>query len=82
MQEERDFVVVRSDLIGCWLRLAPSANSTPPSVRHAFRRKASDAVGKGGGKGGAKGGRLTKQSGKGTTSSVCPMGITDLEGLE
>ena len=27
-------------------------------------------------------GRLTKQSGKGTTSSVCPMGITDLEGLE
>ena len=24
----------------------------------------------------------TKQSGKGTTSSVCPMGITDLEGLE
>ena len=27
-------------------------------------------------------GRLTKLSGKGTTSSVCPMGITDLEGLE
>ena len=26
--------------------------------------------------------RHTKQSGKGTTSSVCPMGITDLEGLE
>ena len=27
-------------------------------------------------------GCLTKQSGKGTTSSVCPMGITDLKGLE
>ena len=26
--------------------------------------------------------RLIKQSSKGTTSSVCPMGITDLEGLE
>ena len=42
MQEERGFVVVRSDLIGCWLRLAPSANSTPPSVRHAFRRPLMD----------------------------------------
>ena len=27
-------------------------------------------------------GRLTKQSGKGTTSSVCPMGITYLDEMK